>query len=93
MVKRRLNRKPSGEGVPEFEFFTKARESKGMSVEEAAELLNLSPKGYAFCERWPSCMELGDSMVLSKALGIEPSELSDALGEYFDKLRRLGFES
>lgn len=90
MTKRRLNRKPSGEGVPEFELFTKARESKGMSIEEAAALLDLSPKGYAFCERWPACMDLADAIILSKALGIDRSELLDAFGAYLDELSRLG---
>lgn len=92
MVKRRLSRKPSGEGVPEFELFAKARESRGMSIEEVAALLDLSPRGYAFCERWPTCMELGDTMILCKALGIEIRELSDAFEEYMDELRRLGLK-
>ncbi len=90
MVKRRLSRKPSGEGVPEFELFTKARESSGISIEAAAALLDLSPRGYAFCERWPTCMEFVDAIILCKALGIGPRELSDAFEEYMDELKRLG---
>ncbi|MDO4405442.1 MAG: helix-turn-helix transcriptional regulator [Atopobiaceae bacterium] len=89
-MKRRLSRKPSGDGIPEFELFTEARERLGISVESAADLIDMTPRGYAFAERWPTCMEVSDAIILAHALGISMKELGDAIDEYIRTMIKLG---
>lgn len=62
----------------------------GVSVEDAAALLDMSPGGYTYCERWPTCLGIVDALDLAHAFSIDIGELTDELEAYVNELVRLG---